>query len=411
MINVERDCELLLAGTEKVVPQNGLAEKLRIAKVEGRALVIKLGFDPTAPDLHLGHAVVLRKLRQFQDLGHKIVVIIGSFTAEIGDPTGKNKMRPPLSQEQVAKNAETYIAQLAKVLDLNTIEIRPNGEWFNQMTPRDIVRLLAQHTLARIMEREDFSNRFKDGTPIALHELLYPLLQGYDSREIKADVEIGGSDQLFNCLVGRHMQEAQGEAAQVVVCMPLLVGTDGVVKMSKSKGNYIGLTEGPNDIFGKIMSIPDSLIANYIQLATDFSLEDQQALLARLSSGENPMNIKKELAHNVVTQYHSAEAATAAGEFFRRQVQDRSLESKEFTEISLDTLGVASQSLIDICLAILASRSSEAAPSKSEIRQLIQAGAVTINGTKINTITHEVVIPAEGIKLKIGKRGFYSVKP
>lgn len=405
MIDRIEDYEALEAGTAIIAPEDGLREKLEIAKREGRPMIVKLGFDPTAPDLHLGHAVVMRKLREFQNLGHTVKVIIGNFTAEIGDPTGNNKMRPPLSPEQVAKNAKTYLTQLSTVLDLDKLEIVYNAEWFDVMTSREMIRLMAQHTLSRIMERDDFANRFKDGTPIALHELVYPLLQGYDSFVVNADIEIGGTDQLFNCLVGRHMQEVRGKVAQTVICMPLLVGTDGKEKMSKSKGNYIGLVEDPNNVYGKVMSIPDSLLEDYLRLATDFSETEKQTLIARLATDENPMVIKKLVAHNIVRQYNDNDVADGAEAFFRQQIQNRSLDNKQFEEVQLETLGLDPKdlSLIDLCAAIDKKR------NRSEIRRLIKGGGISIEDTKITDITHRCTI-TDGTRLKIGKRGYYMIR-
>ena len=406
MIDIEKESEILEAGAAIIVPQDGLREKLTVAKTEDRPMVVKLGFDPTAPDLHLGHAVVMKKLKEFQDLGHKIEVIIGNFTAEIGDPTGKNKMRPPLSEEQVAINSKTYLDQLSKILDVNRIGINYNAEWFNVMSVREMIRLMAQHTLARIMEREDFSTRFKEGQPIAMHELVYPLLQGYDSLMINADVEIGGTDQLFNCMVGRYIQEVRGKVAQAVVCMPLLVGIDGKDKMSKSKGNYIGLAENPHDVYGKLMSIPDALIPDYIKLATDLNEQAKKGLLESMEKGENPMIVKKTLAHNVVRQFNGREAADEAELFFRKQVQERELDAKEFIEVSLSALGLHPDNLglVDLCVAI------EKDKSKSDIKRLILGGGISVEDLKISDIKYRFDAIKDGTRLKIGKRGYYLIK-
>ncbi|WP_211236704.1 tyrosine--tRNA ligase [Sporocytophaga myxococcoides] len=285
---------ILKENVEIIFLENGLDEKLKQAELQNRKLVVKLGFDPTAPDLHLGHAVVLKKLRQFQELGHLIVIIIGDFTARIGDPTGKNKSRPPLNEDQVKENAKTYVAQLSKILDISKCSIRYNSEWLEGMNLSNAIQLLSQVTVAQMMHRNDFNTRFEKGIPISLHELVYPILQGYDSVEIMADVEMGGTDQLFNCSVGRQLQEGKGKKGQAVICMPLLKGIDGSDKMSKSQNNIIGLTDHPNEMFGKIMSIPDSLIVEYLKLVTDFADDEKMDNIRQLYEGLNPMALKKE---------------------------------------------------------------------------------------------------------------------
>jgi tyrosyl-tRNA synthetase len=395
----------LEAGAAEVVPPDGIRAKLETASRENRPLIVKLGFDPTAPDLHLGHAVVLKKLRDFQRRGHQIVVIIGEFTARIGDPTGKNKARPPLSREQVAENASTYLHQLNLILDLDRLEVRSNAEWFDTMTVRDMIDLLAYYTVAQSMEREDFSRRYRERVPISLHELVYPLLQGYDSYVVQADVEVGGLDQLLNCLVGRHVQEAKGVPAQAVVCMPLLRGTDGQAKMSKSEGNYVGLTASPVDMYGKIMSIPDELLPEYLDLTTDLPLQDREALKARLGQGaENPMAIKKAIAFDVVRQYHSEHAAEAAAEFFYRQVQKKEPAAEDYVRVDLDTLSLPRRSvtLVDLGSAI-------ARRSKSEIRRLIHNGAVSVNGERVDDAGYTFESVQPGTKVRIGKRGYYAI--
>lgn len=385
------------------LPENGLEEKLTLAQQENRPLIIKLGFDPTAPDLHLGHAVVLKKLRQFQDFGHTILIIIGDFTARIGDPTGKNKSRPPLSAEQVRVNAHTYVEQLSKILDVGKCRVRYNSEWLGSMDMTEAVKLLSQVTLAQIMQRTDFSNRFEKGMPISLHELVYPLLQGLDSSVIQADIEMGGTDQLFNCSMGRQLQESAGSAGQAVLCMPLLRGIDGSAKMSKSEHNTIGLTDHPNDMFGKIMSIPDALLPEYIHLVTDNTQEEKDLLLDRLKQGENPMEIKKRIGLDVVEQYHNQEASELALAFFQNQFQNRRFEEKEFVSVSLATLpgkDTGSLKLVDLCKEL---KSSE---SKTQLRRLIEAGGVTINGGKVLDAQHAIDVAQLPIKIKIGKRDY-----
>ncbi len=398
---------ILKENVEIIFPENGLDDKLKQAELQNRKLVIKLGFDPTAPDLHLGHAVVLKKLRQFQDLGHLIVIIIGDFTARIGDPTGKNKSRPPLSEEQIKENAKTYVAQLSKILDISKCSIRFNSEWLERMNLSNSIQLLSQATVAQMMHRNDFSSRFEKGNPIALHELIYPLLQGYDSVEIKADIEMGGTDQLFNCSVGRQLQESAGKSGQAVLCMPLLKGTDGSEKMSKSQNNIIGLTDHPNDMFGKIMSIPDALIVEYLKLVTDFTDEEKNDNIQQLNDGLNPMVLKKRIGLNVVKQYHGLEEARLALEFFENQFQKKSFDEKTFAEISISTIADLHSKqevqLIDLCKII---KQSE---SKSNLKRLIEAGSVTINGGKVTDMHSVVSLDTLPVKIKIGKRDYFQL--
>ncbi|MDD3182291.1 MAG: tyrosine--tRNA ligase [Alphaproteobacteria bacterium] len=405
--NDKMDLEELAHGVAIITPPEGLEEKLCLAKKEKRPLVVKLGFDPTAPDLHLGHAVVLRKIRQFQKTGHKLVIIIGDFTARIGDPTGRNKTRPPLSKEQVEKNAKTYLAQLSKVVDTRKIEIRFNAEWLSSMTFTDVVFLLSKMTLAQILQREDFSNRHSAGIPISLHEILYPLMQGQDSLAINADIEIGGTDQLFNCLVGRTLQEAEGKLGQIVLSMPLLVGLDGVEKMSKSKNNFIGLTEEPNQMYGKAMSIPDALLPNYLDLVTDFSLQKINDMKAALTDGSvHPMEAKKAIAHNIVKQYHSAEHADAAALYFYNQFQKKDAEDKIYIPVKAKDVFPQTGSLTLIALC------SKLQPdvSKNQLRRLIEARAVSVNGKKITDPQTNVVVPVDApLRIQIGKRGYFSI--
>ena len=302
-----------------ILPAHGLEQKLQMARTENRPLVIKLGFDPTASDLHLGHAVVLKKLRQFQDLGHQIVIVVGSFTAGIGDPTGKNKSRPPLSREAVMQHAATYLQQLSKIIDTGKARVLFNSDWLDKLSAAEMTRLLSHVTIAQLLQRNDFNKRFTEQSPIAMHELLYPILQGWDSVQIKADIELGGTDQLFNCTMGRQLQESMGMPAQVIICMPLLRGTDGKEKMSKSLHNIIGLTDSPEDMFGKTLSIPDALIEEFITLCTDFTAEEKKELLEQLATGTNPMLLKKAIARNIITQYHNEAAEGAAQNHFHNQ--------------------------------------------------------------------------------------------
>ncbi len=394
--------EVLAKGISITVPEDGLKKKLAL----NRPLNIKLGFDPTAPDLHLGHAVVLNKLRDFQQAGHNIIVIIGDFTAQIGDPTGRNVTRPPLSPEQVKENAETYIAQLSKVLDINKVQVRFNSEWLGAMQMADTVKLMSKFTLAQMMQRNDFNDRYTQGAAISLHELLYPVMQGYDSLVIQADVEIGGTDQLFNCMVGKGLQDSEGKPSQIVVCMPLLRGLDGHEKMSKSKNNYVGLTEDPDNMFGKLMSIPDELITEYLDLATTFDESKISAFKEQLSSNSvNPMEIKKAIAENVVDTYHGKEAGSQARLGFENRVQKKILSDDDYQEVHLTQLGLSeSCSFVDLCRAIDPSK------SKSEIRRLVAGGGIKLDGSKLSDADQAIPSTSGEFKLQIGKRAFFSVK-
>ncbi|WP_314241270.1 tyrosine--tRNA ligase [Empedobacter tilapiae] len=398
-----KDLKSLKENVAIFLPENGLEEKLKLAKKENRPLRIKLGFDPTAPDLHLGHAVVLKKLKEFQDLGHQIVILVGSFTAQIGDPTGKNKSRQPLNADQVQKNAETYINQLSKIIDIEKAEIVFNSDWLDKLAFSEVIQLLSKVTVAQLMHRNDFNKRFTENTPIAMHELVYPILQAYDSVKINADIEMGGTDQLFNCTMGRQLQETNGKTAQIVLCMPLLRGTDGKEKMSKSLNNIIGLTDEPNEMFGKTMSIPDDLLEEYIALATDFSIEEKSSLNDRLKM-DNPMLIKKLVAKNIITQYHSEIEAEYAEEFFNNQFQKRNDENRVFETVKIDSLNIDNDNitLLDICHQL------KKDISKTAVRRLIESGAVQINGEKNIDPLSDFILDS-GIKVKIGKRDFFEL--
>lgn len=387
-----------------ILPENGLEEKLALASKENRKLSIKLGFDPTAPDLHLGHAVVLKKLKQFQDLGHQIIIVVGSFTARIGDPTGKNKARKPLSAKDVQHNAQTYINQLSKVIDVQKTKIVFNSDWLDALTFSEVIQLLSKVTVAQLMHRNDFNKRFTENTPIAMHELVYPILQGFDSVKIECDIEMGGTDQLFNCTMGRQLQEVHQMPAQIVMCMPLLRGLDGKEKMSKSLNNIIGLTDEPNEMFGKTMSIPDALIEEFINLTTDFSMEEKTAVFSRLKEGENPMNIKKIIAKNIISQYHDSTSAEDAEQFFINQFQNKNFEEKTYEPVAIDSLKSIDNriSIVELCYQLKNDL------SKSAARRLIESGGIQINTIKIMNANEEVeLIPQT--KIKIGKRGFFEI--
>lgn len=387
-----------------ILPENGLEEKLALASKENRKLSIKLGFDPTAPDLHLGHAVVLKKLKQFQDLGHQIIIVVGSFTARIGDPTGKNKARKPLSAEDVQHNAQTYINQLSKVIDVLKTKIVFNSDWLDALTFSEVIQLLSKVTVAQLMHRNDFNKRFTENTPIAMHELVYPILQGFDSVKIVCDIEMGGTDQLFNCTMGRQLQEVHQMPAQIVMCMPLLRGLDGKEKMSKSLNNIIGLTDEPNEMFGKTMSIPDALIEEFINLTTDFSMEEKTAVFSRLKEGENPMNIKKIIAKNIISQYHDSTSAEDAEQFFINQFQNKNFEEKTYEPVAIDSLKSINNriSIVELCYQLKNDL------SKSAARRLIESGGIQINTIKIMNANEEVELSPQ-TKIKIGKRGFFEI--
>jgi len=334
--SVEEQLTYIKKGSAEIVKESELAAKLEKSRASGKPLRVKAGFDPTAPDLHLGHTVLLRKLKHFQDLGHTVTFLIGDFTAMIGDPTGRSVTRPPLSSEDIMRNAKTYMAQVYKILNRTTTETRFNSEWFDKMKPADWVRLAAKFTVSQMLEREDFHKRFQEEKPIALHELLYPLAQGYDSVALQADVELGGTDQKFNLLIGREMQRSYGQESQVVLTMPILEGLDGVQKMSKSLGNAIGIQESPLEIYGKLMSISDEMMWRYYELLTDV----QVAEIAKMKREMHPMAAKKDLGRRIVTDFHSAEAAVKAGEDWAKQFQkDEVPEDVEEVHVTLEEVG------------------------------------------------------------------------
>ncbi|CAM3028446.1 tyrosine--tRNA ligase [Chryseobacterium flavum] len=396
--------QILQENVAITLPENGLEEKLEQAGKENRKLIIKLGFDPTAPDLHLGHAVVLKKLRQFQDLGHQIIIVVGSFTARIGDPTGKNKARKPLSAEQVEHNAQTYITQLSKVIDVEKTKILFNSDWLNILNFSEVIQLLSKVTVAQLMHRNDFNKRFTENTPIALHELVYPVLQGFDSVQIACDIEMGGTDQLFNCTMGRQLQEAHQMPAQIVMCMPLLKGLDGKEKMSKSLNNTIGLTDTPNEMFGKVMSIPDSLISEFIDLTTDFTPEEKAKLQSKIEKGTNPMIIKKLVAKNIICQYHNEASAENAEQFFVNQFQNKNFEEKIFDPVLIDSLihNGGKATLLELCHQLKGDL------SKSAVRRLIENGGIQVDNTKVTDPDKDMELRVN-TKIRIGKRGFFEL--
>ena len=387
----------LLRGADEVLIKQELIEKLK----EGRPLRIKAGFDPTAPDLHLGHTVLINKLKQFQDLGHEVMFLIGDFTGMIGDPTGKNVTRKPLTREEVIHNAKTYEEQIFKILDSNKTRVMFNSSWMNAMSSADLIQLAAKHTVARMLERDDFSKRFKGGQSIAIHEFLYPLIQGYDSVEMKADVELGGTDQKFNLLVGRQLQEAFGQKPQVVITMPILEGLDGVQKMSKSLNNYIGIADVADEMFGKIMSISDELMWRYFELLSFRPTAEINSWKLECIEGANPRNYKVKLAQEIIERFHDGKAAVKALENFEARFQ-RGAMPDEIDEIELKIQGSS------FCIANLL-KESGLTTSTSEAIRLINQGAVKIDGEKVSDAKLEISVNTQNI-YQVGKRKFAKVK-
>lgn len=400
MLPVDEQMRIITSGASKIVPEADLKKKLE----RGVPLNIKLGVDPTSPDLHLGHAVPLRKMRQFQDLGHRVTLIIGNGTATIGDPSGKNSTRPQLSQEQVEANAETYVSQAMKILDPEKTTIVHNGDWMFPMDLKELLSIASKFTVARILERDDFTKRYQSQTPIALHEFLYPIMQAYDSVKIEADVEMGGSDQLFNLLAGRELMEKMGMEPQIALTMPLLEGTDGTRKMSKSYGNYIGLTDAPADMFGKTMSIPDEMIGKYYRLASSLAPAEVDAIDAALADGSaNPYELKRALGRDLVTTYHSAEDAVAAEAEFDRVHKNHDLPT-DIAGVSVE-ISVNDEGLVYLPAVLQA---AGLVPSAGQARRDIDGGGVKLDGEAIAPKTYNVDPAAlkPGTVLQVGKRKF-----
>jgi len=395
-MTIDERIEFLRKGTVDLIREEDLRKKLERSAKTGKPLRVKLGLDPTAPDIHLGHTVVIRKLKAFQVLGHTVIFLIGDFTGMIGDPSGKNVTRPPLSREEINANAETYKGQMFKLLDPDKTEVRFNGEWMDKFTAADFVKLCARTTVKQILERDDFEKRMSEQRPISLHELLYPLVQGYDSVALESDVELGGTDQKFNLLSGRNLQREYGQEPQVVITTPLLEGLDGMQKMSKSYGNYIGIDEPPNDMFGKVMSISDDLMWRWYELLTDLSMAEIGNLKSAVERGENPRNIKVNLAKLIIADFHSSEAAASAEEdFVKRFVQ------KEVP----DEIDTKRRPAGDYNLAQLIADTGLAA-SKGEARRLVEQGGVKINGEKATAANADVTVSSEPLLLQVGKRKF-----
>jgi len=401
---VEEQLTYIKKGSSEIVKESELREKLEKSRVSGRPLRVKAGFDPTAPDLHLGHTVLLRKLKHFQDLGHEVTFLIGDFTGMIGDPTGRSVTRPPLSPEEIMRNAKTYMAQVYKILDSKTTKTRFNSEWFDKLKSADWIRLAAKVTVSQMLEREDFHKRFQDEKPIALHELLYPLAQGYDSVALQADVELGGTDQKFNLLMGRELQRHFGQEPQVVLTMPILEGLDGVQKMSKSLGNAIGISEPPLEMYGKVMSISDEMMWRYYELLTDV----QMAEIVKMKRESHPMQAKKDLAARIVKDFHSAEAAAKAAEDWAKQFQkDEVPEDVEECSVQLKEVGSLdehSRALIRLDRLLTLSGLAESA---TDATRKLKQGSVRIGNDVVTDPRVILVMPDGGplrVTLRVGKR-------
>ncbi len=397
-MDAKKTLEEIKIGTVQVVPEDELLKKLK----SGRKLKIKLGMDPTAPDLHLGHAVVLSKLKQFQDLGHDVIFLIGDFTARIGEPTGKSKTRPPLDEIEIAHNMKTYFDQVSKILDPDKVIIRYNSEWLDKLHAKDMVNLCAKLTLARLIERDDFASRIKEGKPVGFHELLYPILQGYDSVVLRSDVELGGTDQTFNLLVGRYLQEQFDQEPQVVITTPLLEGLDGVQKMSKSLGNAIGLAEPADQVFGKLMSISDTLMWRYLELLLHTSKEEISELQAKVAYGTmHPMSLKKDMAHKIIARFWSEKEANKARETFEALFQKKDYSKAQ--EVKLPNDLNKKVWIVDLLRAL------DAIKTSSEAKRLIESGAVSLNEKVVKDFKDKVTWKS-GMIVKVGKHKFYKIK-
>ena len=398
-LSVDKQWELISRGVEEIIPEEELKKKLENSRESGKPLNIKLGCDPSRPDLHVGHGVVLRKLRHFQDLGHQSILVIGDFTAMIGDPSGRNKTRPQLTLEEAKANAESYIEQAGHILNIETLKIVFNSIWLNAMRFSDVIHLSSHYTVARMLERDDFTKRYRSETPISIHEFMYPLAQGMDSVELKADVELGGTDQKFNLLVGRDLQREYDQVPQSIITLPLLEGTDGVEKMSKSYGNDIGLTDSPEDMYGKSMSISDGMIEKYFVLAADADSKTLTRIKKQLKdSSQNPRDIKRELARSIVALYHGNAAAIDAEQHFDRVIVNKDA-PEDMDEVTLED----DVSIIDLIT------SEGLTKSKGDARRMIQQGAVRIDGKKVDEMDFVITKGFKGV-IKVGKRRFLGVR-
>ncbi len=398
-LSIDKQWELISRGAEEIIPEKELKQKLEESINKDTPLIVKLGCDPSRPDLHLGHGVVLRKLRHFQDLGHQAILVIGDFTAMIGDPSQRNKTRPQLTLEETKANAESYIEQAGHILNIDSLKIVYNSTWLDAMRFSDVIRLSSHYTVARMLERDDFTKRYKAEIPISIHEFMYPLAQAMDSVELKADVELGGTDQKFNLLVGRDLQREYKQDPQVIITLPLLEGTDGVEKMSKSYGNDIGLTDSPEDLYGKSMSISDEMIEKYFILAADADTKTVSRVKKQLSdSSQNPRDIKRELARAIVQLYHGKNAAKEAEQYFDRVIVNKDVpDEMAQVELSIDT------QLIEVVT------NEGLTSSKGEARRLIKQGAVRIDDEKITDESH-ILLKGKEVVIKVGKRRFIKIK-
>ena len=401
-LSTSEKLEILKRGVEEIIPEKGLEKKLN----KNKPLIIKAGFDPTAPDLHLGHTVLINKLKQFQDLGHQVVFLIGDFTGMIGDPSGVSETRPILTVEQLKKNSETYQEQIFKILDKKKTKIEFNSSWFKKMTSSELINLSSKMTVARMLERDDFNKRYKGNKPISIHEFIYPLIQGYDSFELKSDIELGGTDQKFNLLVGRDIQKSFGMEEQIIMTLPILEGTDGVRKMSKSLNNYIGLKESPNDMFGKIMSISDDLMWRFFDLLSFKTSAEIKEIKKKTEKGLNPMEAKKMLAAEIVTRFHGEDKAILA----EKEFTNRFSKGNNPTEIKLINLSIkaSSISIVDL-LSLEELGNDKLCKSKSEARRMISQGAVKIDGNKILDDAILVQNPSENT-YQVGKLKHLKIK-
>ena len=397
--SLENQWKFISRGAEEIIPEEELKRKLEFSRKKGEPLKIKLGCDPSRPDLHVGHGVVLRKLNHFQQLGHQAILVIGDFTAMIGDPSGRNKTRPQLTLEEAKENAKSYIDQASKILDIDSLKIVYNSDWLNAMNFSDVIRLTSHYTVARMLERDDFTKRYQEETPISLHEFMYPLAQAMDSVELQADVELGGTDQKFNLLVGRDLQREYDQPPQVIITMPLLEGTDGSDKMSKSYGNDIGITDSPEDMYGKSMSIPDTLIKKYFVLAADANDDSLVKIEKQLDdSNTNPRDVKRALGREIVSLYYGKDSALAAEQHFDRVIVNKS-DPEEMEELNLKS----DKSLIDIISSVGLTK------SKGEARRMISQGAVRLDGEKATDV-NLVINKGSKTVIKVGKRRFIKIK-
>ncbi|WP_273836150.1 tyrosine--tRNA ligase [Guptibacillus sedimenti] len=398
---MERQYAVYTHGTSQVIPGEELKEKIATSLLKNKPLKVKLGLDPSAPDVHIGHTVVLNKLRQFQENGHIIQLIIGDFTGKIGDPTGKSTARVQLTDEEVERNAKTYLEQFGKVLDQSKVELHYNSKWLSELKFEDVIELAGKITVARLLERDDFENRMKANKPVSLHEFFYPLMQGYDSVHLESDIELGGNDQYFNVLMGRHLQEQFGKEKQVVLMMPLLEGLDGIEKMSKSKGNYIGITEKPSEMYGKAMSIPDELVIKYTELITDLSLDEKLSVRQEIEQNEiHPRTAKMNLAKTIVRMFHGETASQSAEAQFQQVFQQKQLPT-DIEEVIWE--GERSISVPNLLVSL------DMLSSTSEARRMVKNGGIKLNETKVTNVNEEVTVK-DGLVVQVGKRKFKKIK-